>query len=65
MKKDTRGNKGHSTRYKYKSLPKYVHLFQHPKSKKVFRVMKKVDGKAKTFGYFKELSAAKLAASGL
>ena len=63
MKK--RGNLGWSTRTKYKSLPKYVQMFQTPASKKVFRVMKKVDGKAKTFGYFKELSEARLAAQKL
>ena len=47
-----------STRYKFKSLPKYVYLFQTGKSKKVFRICKKVDGKTKTLGYYKNLEDA-------
>lgn len=55
-------NRGdHSTRYKFKSLPKYVYLYQNISSKKVFRVCKKVKGTndVKTLGYFRSLKEAK------
>lgn len=48
-----KGNKGHSTRYKFKSLPMGVYLTQNSQTKKVFRVCKKINGKTKTFKYTK------------
>ena len=62
IKSHNKGNKGHSTRYKFKSLPKYVYFFLTKDSKKVYRVCKKVQGKTVTKGYFKDLKDAKLAA---
>ncbi len=49
---------GISTRYKFKSLPMYVYLFQSPSSKKKFRVCKKYRGRVITIGYYKTLEQA-------
>lgn len=49
-----------STRYKYKTLPMFVHLWQ-PRlecNHAPFRVCKKVNGKVKTYGYFYSLEQA-------
>lgn len=55
------GSAGHSTRYKFNSLPKNVYLYQ-PKGKQCkyppFRVAKKVNGKTVTFGYYHDLKEA-------
>lgn len=56
------GSKGWSTRYKFKSLPKYVYLFQSKNLNSkcpMFRVMKKDKGKVITYGYFYNLTEAK------
>lgn len=54
-------NGGHSTRGFNKELPKYVYLFPNDKSKKKYRVCKKIKGTndVKTLGYFKNLEKAK------
>lgn len=47
-----KGKSKHSTRFIHNKLPKYVQYFPNAKSNKKYRVVRKVDGKVCTFGYY-------------
>ena len=55
------GNRGWSTKNKDKHLDTYICYFPNPKSKKQYRVVKKVEGTnhVVTIGYFHKLKEAK------
>lgn len=61
------GNKGHSTRTKHKTLPKYVYL--HKSNNKgrytYYKVCKKESGKVRTLAYFKSLKEAAILAQSI
>lgn len=50
--------KGVTTRTKHMELPMYVYTYPNEKSKKKFRVCRKVNGQTKTFGYYAKLHQA-------
>lgn len=47
-----KGKSKHTTRAVHLKLPKYVQYFPNSKSKNKFRVVRKIDGKVRTFGYY-------------